>query len=68
MEQINVTAQLREKTGVRGTLSKFRAEGFTPAVIYGLNQPPASITVFMGSSLFPLWQNDRSYPYANFYI
>ncbi len=45
MEQVNVTAQLREKTGVRGTLSKFRAEGFTPAVVYGLDQPPVSITV-----------------------
>ena len=45
MEQVKVVAQLREKTGVRGTLSKFRAEGFTPAVIYGLNQPPVSITV-----------------------
>jgi large subunit ribosomal protein L25 len=45
MEQLNVTAQLREKTGVRGVLTKFRAEGVTPAVIYGLKQPPVSITV-----------------------
>jgi len=45
MEQINVSAQLREKAGVRGVLSKFRAEGITPAVIYGLKQPPAQITV-----------------------
>jgi large subunit ribosomal protein L25 len=45
MEQINVAAQLREKAGVRGTLSKFRAEGTTPAVVYGLKQPPAQVTV-----------------------
>jgi len=45
MEQLNVSAQLREKAGVRGVLSKFRAEGITPAVIYGLNKPPVQITV-----------------------
>jgi len=45
MKQISISAQLREKAGVRGVLSKFRAEGITPAVIYGLGQPPAQITV-----------------------
>lgn len=45
MEQLNVTAQLRDKAGVRGVLSKFRAEGATPAVIYGLKKPPVQITV-----------------------
>ena len=45
MEQLNVAAQLRNKAGVRGVLSKFRAEGVTPAVIYGLKKPPVQITV-----------------------
>lgn len=45
MEQLNVAAQLREKAGVRGVLSKFRAAGITPAVIYGLKKPPVQITV-----------------------
>jgi large subunit ribosomal protein L25 len=45
MEQLHIAAQLREKAGVRGVLSKFRAEGVTPAVIYGLKKPPVQITV-----------------------
>ena len=45
MEQLNIAAQLREKAGVRGILSKFRAEGVTPAVVYGLKKPPVQITV-----------------------
>ncbi len=45
MEQLNIAAQLREKAGVRGVLSKFRAEGVTPAVVYGLKKPPVQITV-----------------------
>ncbi|OGS06530.1 MAG: hypothetical protein A2270_07565 [Elusimicrobia bacterium RIFOXYA12_FULL_51_18] len=45
MEQLHVAAQLREKAGVRGVLSKFRAEGVTPAVIYGLKKSPVQITV-----------------------
>jgi len=45
MEQLHVAAQLREKAGVRGVLSKFRLDGITPAVIYGLKKPPVHITV-----------------------
>ncbi|HOW89065.1 MAG TPA: 50S ribosomal protein L25 [Elusimicrobiales bacterium] len=45
MEQINVTAQLRDKAGARGALSKLRTDGWTPAVIYGLGKPPVSVSV-----------------------
>lgn len=45
MEQLTVSAQLREKAGVRGVLSNLRGQGSIPAVIYGLNQPPVSVIV-----------------------
>ena len=45
MKQISIKAQIRDKAGVRGALSKSRAEGLTPAVVYGLNQPSASLSV-----------------------
>lgn len=45
MEQISVSARLREKTGGKGFLSGMRREGGIPAVIYGLNKPPVSVVV-----------------------
>lgn len=45
MEKIKVTAQARQKAGVRGELSKLRAMKQIPAVIYGAGKEPASITV-----------------------
>lgn len=45
MEQINVSAKLREKTGGKGVLSGMRREGSIPAVIYGLNKPPVTVVV-----------------------
>lgn len=45
MEKIKVTAQLRQKAGVRGELSKLRATKQIPAVIYGAGKEPAAITV-----------------------
>ncbi|HBB65733.1 MAG: hypothetical protein A2X28_05925 [Elusimicrobia bacterium GWA2_56_46] len=45
MEQLKLAAQLREKAGVRGVLSKFRLEGIIPAVVYGLKKPPEQIAV-----------------------
>ena len=35
MEKIKITAQAREKAGVRGELSKIRAQKMIPSVIYG---------------------------------
>ena len=45
MEQIKITAELREKPGVRGTLSAYRAAGKVPATLYGLGKPPVSLAV-----------------------
>lgn len=44
MEKIKITAQAREKAGVRGELSKIRAQKMIPAVIYGAGQEPVAIT------------------------
>ena len=44
MEKIKITAQAREKAGVRGELSKIRAQKMIPAVIYGAGEEPVSIT------------------------
>lgn len=45
MEQTIISAELREKAGVRGTLSAYRAAGKVPAVVYGMNKEPVSIAV-----------------------
>lgn len=45
MEQVKITASAREGIGVKGALSKIRAEKNVPAVIYGGHKEPASITV-----------------------
>lgn len=44
MEKIKITAQAREKAGVRGELSKIRAQKMIPAVIYGAGEEPVSIS------------------------
>lgn len=44
MEKIKIIAQAREKAGVRGELSKIRAQKMIPAVIYGAGEEPVSIT------------------------
>lgn len=45
MEELNVTASLREGIGVKGALSKIRAEKNIPGVIYGSHKEPVSITI-----------------------
>lgn len=45
MEEINIKAALRTGEGVKGALSKIRAEKNIPAVIYGGHKDPVSITV-----------------------
>lgn len=45
MEELNITAAVRTGEGVKGALSKIRAEKKVPAVIYGGHKDPVSITV-----------------------
>ncbi len=45
MEEMNITAEARTGEGVKGALSKIRAEKKVPAVIYGGHKNPVSITV-----------------------
>jgi len=45
MEKVNITASAREGIGVKGALSKIRAEKNIPAVIYGGHKDPVSVTV-----------------------
>ncbi|WP_428065768.1 50S ribosomal protein L25 [Candidatus Avelusimicrobium facis] len=45
MEEMNITAEARTGEGVKGALSKIRAEKKVPAVIYGGHKKPVSITV-----------------------
>ena len=47
MEELNITATLRTGEGVKGELSKIRAEKKVPAVIYGGHKNPVSITITM---------------------
>ena len=47
MEELNITATLRTGEGVKGELSKIRAEKKVPAVIYGGHKNPISITITM---------------------
>ncbi len=45
MEKVNISAAVREGIGVKGALSKIRAEKNIPAVIYGGHKEPVSVTV-----------------------
>jgi len=45
MEEINVSAVSREQIGVKGALSKTRADKKIPAVVYGGTKPSAAITI-----------------------
>ncbi len=45
MQQTIISAEMRDKAGVRATLSAFRAGGRIPAVIYGQDKKPVSVTV-----------------------
>jgi len=45
MQQTIISAAKREKAGVRGALSAFRAGDQIPAVIYGQEKTPVSVTV-----------------------
>ena len=45
MQQTMIAAAMRDKAGVRGTLSALRAGGQVPAVIYGQEKKPVSVTV-----------------------
>ena len=45
MEEMNIKAAVRTGEGVKGALSKIRAEKNVPAVIYGGHKEPVSITV-----------------------
>ena len=47
MEELNITATIRTGEGVKGELSKIRAEKKVPAVIYGGHKEPVSITITM---------------------
>ncbi len=45
MEEMNIKAAARTGEGVKGALSKIRAEKNVPAVVYGGHKDPVSITV-----------------------
>ena len=45
MQELNIAATVRTGEGVKGTLSKIRAEKNVPAVIYGGHKDPVSITI-----------------------
>ena len=45
MQKVKINAQPREKAGVRGELSKIRAQKNIPAVLYGEGLEPVSITI-----------------------
>ncbi len=47
MEKVTIDAQSREGIGVKGALSKIRAEKNVPAVVYGGHKEPVSVTVSM---------------------
>jgi large subunit ribosomal protein L25 len=40
-----ISAEMRDKAGVRAALTAFRAGGRIPAVVYGLDKKPVSLTV-----------------------
>ncbi len=45
MEKLKISAESREKAGVRGELSKLRGQKKIPAVIYGIDKNPTSISL-----------------------
>lgn len=45
MEKVSIKAAAREGIGVKGALSKIRAEKNIPAVVYGGHKEPVSVTV-----------------------
>ena len=45
MEKVTISAATREGIGVKGALSKIRAEKNIPAVVYGGHKEPVSVTV-----------------------
>ncbi len=45
MEKVSISATAREGIGVKGALSKIRAEKNVPAVVYGGHKEPVSVTV-----------------------
>jgi len=45
MEKVSIKATAREGIGVKGALSKIRAEKNIPAVVYGGHKEPVSVTV-----------------------
>ena len=47
MEKVSISAAAREGIGVKGALSKIRAEKNVPAVVYGGHKEPVSVTVSM---------------------
>ena len=47
MEKVSISATSREGIGVKGALSKIRAEKNVPAVVYGGHKEPVSVTVSM---------------------
>ncbi|MBO5911341.1 MAG: 50S ribosomal protein L25 [Elusimicrobiaceae bacterium] len=47
MEKVTISAAAREGIGVKGALSKIRAEKNVPAVVYGGHKEPVSVTVSM---------------------
>ncbi len=47
MEKVTISAAAREGIGVKGALSKIRAEKNIPAVVYGGHKEPVSVTVSM---------------------
>jgi len=45
MEKLQINAETRDKAGVKGALSKIRAQKKIPAVIYGADKKPLALTV-----------------------
>jgi len=45
MEEVILTAMLRENTGVKGKLSALRKSGMIPAVIYGSSENPSHVSI-----------------------
>ena len=45
MQQVNVSAQSREKTGGKGAISSVLGQGMVPAVVYGGDKKPVSVMV-----------------------
>ncbi len=45
MEEIQLKAQLREKTGGKGVLAALRKKSGIPAVVYGGKKPPVSVEI-----------------------